>query len=293
MSPLSAEQVITVRALADACAESDGTRPLNEQALLQLDDGERARHHLALAGTEIVGYAQGDPRLGTGQLLVSPGFRRRGHGTALWRELNRDVTEVWAFGNTPAARAFAARLGLRAARSLLKMERPLTAADAAGDPGGHGPTGAAAPLIRPFELGTDAEGLLAVNAEAFAWHPEQRHFSRADLADRMAEDWFDPAGLLVAVDDQGVAGFHWTKRHGRGMGEVYIIATASRAQGSGLGRRLLAAGLRHLVDTGCTTVSLFVDGVNTRARDLYDRDGFRVVHADVLYRAGDLGGTDR
>ena len=64
MSPLSAEQVITVRALADACAESDGTRPLNEQALLQLDDGERARHHLALAGTEIVGYAQGDPRLG-------------------------------------------------------------------------------------------------------------------------------------------------------------------------------------------------------------------------------------
>ena len=50
----------------------------------------------------------------------------------------------------------------------------------------------------------DADGVLAVNAAAFAHHPEQGGMDAADLAERMAEPWWDPAGLLVAVD--GTAG---------------------------------------------------------------------------------------
>ena len=35
----------------------------------------------------------------------------------------------------------------------------------------------------------------------------------ANLAERMAEPWFDPAGLLVAAEGDRLLGFHWTKQH--------------------------------------------------------------------------------
>ena len=120
-------------------------------------------------------------------------------------------------------------------------------------------------------------------AAAFDWHPEQRHFSRADAEARMAEPWFDPDGLLVTEDAEGLTGFHWTKRHPDGRGEVYILATHPRGQGTGLGRRLLAAGLDHLSARGCPTVHLYVEASNARAVQLYERAGFAVVHSDVLY----------
>ena len=68
----------------------------------------------------------------------------------------------------------------------------------------------------------------------------------ANLAERMAEPWFDPAGLLVADAGDGLLAFHWTKQHSAELGEVYVVAVDPAAQGRGLGKAVTAAGLAHL-----------------------------------------------
>ena len=98
--------------------------------------------------------------------------------------------------------------------------------------------------------------------------------------------------IISRLDANGLTGFHWTKRHPGGRGEVYILATDPRAQGTGLGRRLLAAGLEHLAATGSTTVHLYVEASNARAVELYERAGFAVVHRDVLYAHEDGSSDD-
>jgi mycothiol synthase len=139
--------------------------------------------------------------------------------------------------------------------------------------------------IRAYREGDEAE-LLRVNAAAFALHPEQGALDAAGLAARMAEPWWDPAGLLVAVDDDGrVLGFHWTKQHDDRLGEVYVVGIDPAAQGRGLGRALTLAGLHHLHGRGVEEVLLYVESDNTAALATYGRLGFTHADADthVMY----------
>lgn len=269
---LSRQVVDQVLALAAAVAEADREYPLNEDARFALTSNDAGVEHRFERGgsDDLLGYAQGNRRHGTAQLLVHPEHRRQGIGTRLLHDLG--PLPVWAFGDLDAAHHFATANHLVEKRRLLIMQRPL-------DP----PVELDDPDIRPFDPASDTEAFLVLNAEAFAWHPEQAHFSQNDLDTRLGDDWYDPAGFLVSTDAEGLTGFHWTKRHPDGRGEVYILATGPRAQGQGLGRRLLAAGLNHLAEQGCTTVHLYVEAANTRAVELYDRAGFAVVHSDVLY----------
>ena len=266
---LTPDVVAQVRALVADVAAVDGEQPLNEDATLALSVATGVDHHLEYA-EGLIGYAQSSPRHGTAQLCVHPEHRRHGVGSRLLAAVG--ALPVWAFGDLSEAHAFATAHGWLERRRLLIMQRPL-------DP----PAGADDPAIRRFDPDTDTDEFLALNAAAFAWHPEQGQFSLADLHARMAEDWYDPAGFLVAADAVGLTGFHWTKRHPDGRGEVYILATHPRAQGTGLGKRLLAAGMNHLAAAGAPTVHLYVEASNVRAVELYDRAGFVVVHSDVLY----------
>ena len=87
--------------------------------------------------------------------------------------------------------------------------------------------------------GADEDAWLAVNAAAFAGHSEQGRWTRADLLAREAEPWFDPAGFLLAERENVLLGFHWTKVHADGMGEVYVLGVDPAAHGLGLGSALL------------------------------------------------------
>ena len=264
-----------VRALGRRARWVDGVDPLNEEAYRSLGDGS-ALHLLTVDGDRVVGYLNYSARFATAQLVVDPERRRSGIATDLWTQRPADPNlGMWAFGNLPAAQGFAAAQRLRPERELLMMSRPLTDL-----PAGDVPPEVELRAFRP----TDADELLALNATAFADHPEQGQLDHAGLAARMGEPWFDPEGLIVAFDAEGMVGFHWTKQADATTGEVYVIAVAPRSQGRGYGKVLLTAGMSHLATQGLPTVELYVDTADETAVRMYQRAGFVTVHRDVRYQ---------
>jgi mycothiol synthase len=206
---------------------------------------------------------------------------------------------LWAHGDDHGAHALAASLGFAKARTLWQMRRSLFASlpITALPEGLH---------VRAFERNRDDERLLAVNAVAFADHPDQGQWTAKDLEARLNESWYDPQGFLLAVrneDPDDIAGFHWTKIHGgtrhshpdgnggngdvhthAPIGEVYVLGVDPQWHGTGLGRALTVAGLRHLRSRGLDQAMLYVEADNVPAIKLYTSLGFTQWDSDVMYR---------
>jgi mycothiol synthase len=263
----------------------DHMKALNEAALLRLRRPHPTTQHLLVSeGEDLLGYAQleSGTEWSAGQLVVSPDHRRRGIGTLLLQRLIMESSSplrVWAMGDTAAGRALAATAGMLPRRELLIMERQLD--DDVPEP--MIPRGV---QIRTFVPGQDEQEWLRVNAAAFADHPEQALIDSDDLADRMAESWFDPNGFFVATINDTMVGFHWTKQHQDQLGEVYVLGIAPSAAGGGLGKALLLTGLRSLRERGSTRVELYVEADNRAAVELYLSYGFATVSRDVMYAQG-------
>ncbi|WSB55069.1 mycothiol synthase [Streptomyces cellulosae] len=285
---LDQEQVDAVLALLDEAARADGQQAVSEQGRLQLRGGERegVQHLLLSVGEELVGYAQledTDPvEPPAAELVVHPAYRGQGHGRALGTALlaaSGKRLRVWAHGGHSAARHLAQVLGLTLFRELRQMRRPLANLDLPDPVLPEGVT------VRTFEPGRDDAAWLALNAAAFAHHPEQGSLTQRDLDDRKAEPWFDPAGFFLAEREGRLVGFHWTKLHAEeGLGEVYVLGVAPDAQGGGLGKALTTIGLRHLAERGLPTAMLYVDADNKAAVSVYERLGFVTHETDLMYR---------
>ncbi|MFG3498573.1 mycothiol synthase [Streptomyces sp. NPDC047928] len=290
LEELSPEQVQDVLALIADAAETDGTQAVSEQGRLQLRGGRRegVRHLLLTVSGRLVGYAQledTDPvEAPAAELVVDPSQRGRGHGRALGSALlaaSGKRLRVWAHGGKSAARHLAQVLGLTLFRELRQLRRPLLPLDI------EEPALPAGITVRTFVPGQDDEAWLAVNAAAFAHHPEQGALTQRDLDDRKAEPWFDPKGFFLAerASDGQLVGFHWTKTHGEEqLGEVYVLGITPDAQGGGLGKALTAIGLRHLASQGVPTAMLYVDADNTAALRVYEGMGFTTHEVDLMYR---------
>ncbi|MFE6554456.1 mycothiol synthase [Streptomyces sp. NPDC057746] len=292
ITELSPEQSEAVLALLAEAARVDGQQAVSEQGRLQLRGGERegVSHLLLSVGDTLIGYAQledTDPvEAPAAELVVHPSYRGHGHGRALGSALlatSGKRLRVWAHGGHSAARHLAQVLGLSLFRELRQLRRPLSDLDL---PEPKLPDGV---TVRAFVPGQDDAAWLAVNAEAFAHHPEQGSLTQRDLDDRKAEPWFDPQGFFLAerTGEQGpeLIGFHWTKVHAEeGLGEVYVLGVRPRAQGGGLGRALTTIGLRHLAAQGLPTAMLYVDADNKAALTVYERLGFTTYETDLMYR---------
>lgn len=267
-----------IAVLAAAVEASDGLSPLNEAAVLAQSVPGAATHWYIEADGALAGYAQWHHADQTALVFVHPSRRRAGLGRELLdavAAMTGEALAVWAFGDLTAAQALAASAGLRPSRGLHQMTRPLTELQVAEFAEGI--------AIRPYTP-ADLEIVHALNAAAFAHHPEQGRLTLDDLQARMDESWFDPADLILAFAGDQPLGFHWTKRESATEGEVYVLGVAPQAAGRGLGKALLWAGLNHLADVGCTEVGLFVDADNIPAVKLYVKAGFTIVRTDTLYR---------
>jgi mycothiol synthase len=282
---LSEDEINGVLQLMADAEAVDHMKALNEAAVLRLRRRHPTTQHLLVSeGEDLLGYAQleSGTEWSAGQLVVSPDHRRRGIGSLLLQRLIMESSSplrVWAMGDTPAARALAATAGMVPRRELLIMERQLD--DEVPEP--VMPPGV---QIRTFVPGQDEQEWLRVNAAAFADHPEQALIDSDDLADRMAESWFDPNGFFVATINDTMVGFHWTKQHQDQLGEVYVLGIAPSAAGGGLGKALLLTGLRSLQERGSTRVELYVEADNRAAVELYLSYGFATVSRDVMYAQG-------
>ncbi|MFR9767723.1 mycothiol synthase [Nocardia sp. SC052] len=288
------------RAVTDLLAratEADGVAPVSEQAVLSLTSGADtgARHLLARTGGAVVGYANLVPAHGEhpamAEVAVDPARRGHGVGTDLVTAAlaaGGPGARVWAHGDRPAAKAVAARLGLRTARELWQMRRSLATPEL---PELAVPDGI---VLRTYAGPADDAELLRVNGAAFAWHPEQAAWTRRDIEIRRDETWFDPAGLFLAFDTAApdrLLGFHWTKVHHAEqppLGEVYVVGIDPAAQGRGLGRLLTLTGLHHLRERGLAEVLLYTEADNVAAVRTYTRLGFAPAHVDVAYAAAEV-----
>ena len=207
---------------------------------------------------------------GIGTALVSQALALGG-GAAPWL--------AWAHGDHPAARAIADRFGWRAVRTLLQLRAPVAESDVdVALPDGYS--------LSAFRPGTEDESdWLALNAAAFAHHPEQGRMTLDDLHAREADDWFAGEDLLLLRDASGqLAGSCWLKVED-GIGEFYAVAVRPDLQGQRLGGVLMRAGTARLRGRGLTAAALYVEGDNEPALALYRRSGFTQHAIDVQYAA--------
>jgi mycothiol synthase len=286
---LSADHIRQIRDVIAAAARADGIAPVGEQVLRELP--LRRTHHLLVEDDgRVVGYLNLAPVDGAappmGELVVAPDCRRRGIGASMVRAaLGKagDEARFWAHGNLEPARATAAAQGLKPVRELWQMSRPLSDLPPVTVPDGI--------ILRAYAGPDDDTELLRVNNAAFSWHPEQGGWTPEAFAERSAEPWFEPAGLILAVDESTgrLAGFHWTKMHldQPGLGEVYVVGVDPDEQGRGLGRTLTLAGLHHLAARqkghAEPTVLLYTEADNAAAVRTYERLGFAVSGVDTAY----------
>lgn len=293
---LGPDQVGEVLELAEAAADADGAYPFAEQVVLRLryGGGPPAAHLLTRTDDRLAGYAQvdlADEVAGaTAELAVHPAARRRGLGRALAAAAIEVARErdpggrlrLWAHGDHPGAAALAHALGFTRSRVLYQLRRSLSAPIRA-------PELPAGVTLRAFRPGEDDDAWLALNARAFAGHPEQGRWTREDLRVRLAEPWFDPEGFLLAERDGELVGFHWTKIHNRSphehrpVGEVYVLGVDPAAHGLGLGTTLTLAGLRYLRQRGLEAAMLYVDESNQAGVALYTKLGFARWSVDVMF----------
>lgn len=284
----------TIHALEDVAERADGFESLASFVGRDIDGpSPESVGIVASDGDTPVGYAHlapsdtlADPHL-VAALVVHPEHRTGGEVTRILldaivaeaRKAGATRVVLWVNGASDEFDALAAAAGLGRESQQFQMRVPLPLSESPAWPAGI--------TVRSFVPGQDDADWLRVNNRAFRNHPDQGGWAEATLQRRLAEPWFDPAGFLLAVDGEGLAGFCWTKVHdepdGR-LGEIYVIGVDPDRQGIGLGRALTVGGLDYLArERHCPTGMLYVDGANPPALGLYRALGFQVHRTDRSY----------
>ena len=122
--------------------------------------------------------------------------------------------------------------------------------------------------VRPFRV-EDVEGVVAVEDRSFdqLW----RHDAASFLEVARTYPYF-----VVAEDGEGIVGYQFNATDAT-TGYLVRIAVHPRAQGMGVGTRLMAAAVRYFQRCHVWKIVLNTEERNTRAHALYERFGFHLV----------------
>ena len=287
----TSNHLAALRQLADLGVATDHNEPFGDQTWVDLRAGRAwliTTGHPMLTGAAAIIIPERTEHPVLVELLVAPDQRGNGLGHQIvhaTKQLlarhshNHQTITAWSHGDHPAARQLAPKLDLEPVRVLYRMALDIDR-ESFGEvtiPAGY--------AIRSFVPGDDDAAWLALNASAFAEHPEQGQLTQQDLDARKSEEWFDPAGFFIAEDAQGnPVGFHWTKTPvGSAAGEVYAVGVHPTTQGTGLGKALTLYGMNHLAGSGLEKIVLYVDDENRPAVNLYTSLGFGVENTDVMF----------
>jgi ribosomal protein S18 acetylase RimI-like enzyme len=123
--------------------------------------------------------------------------------------------------------------------------------------------------VRPFTA-ADLPGLLAVEEACFdpLWRYDADGF-------REVEETYPY--FVVAEDAQGIVGYQFNAVDGR-AGYLVRIAVHPRAEGQGIGTRLMAEAVRYFAGKRVRSILLNTEEWNHRAHRLYEHFGFHLVH---------------
>jgi len=277
-----ASLVATLRSLDDAVRHSDGHDAVPEAAFTALAVQPEQCHAVATAdGSAVAVTFPSDSFTPAHRQLAFVAAPSAGSGTLqvvvdAVVAMDHATLTSWLPGSDPRLVEALTDSGFEEHRRQHRMEVALPLREPADWP--------AAVTVTTFRPGVDTAAWLAVNNRAFANHPDQGGWIESVLDRRMAEPWFDPAGFLLAWRGPALLGFCWTKVHSGEppTGEIFVIGVDPDAQGLGLGRALVLAGLADLAERrGCRFGILYVAADNTGALHLYESLGFRIVRTDI------------
>lgn len=299
-SNLDQEVLDEILELIEWTTAIEGHPPVGEHKYSHLAVGAKAWVGvLARDDGRLVGYAHtrwnpagATPRMAA-EAVVHPDYHQSPVAQQLLEEARSVLARagggvffLWVHRVDDPTTTLAARLGFEIQRELAFMSRPMD----------HIPREPNVPegvTFRAYRPGIDDAEFLRVNNAAFDGHPENGGWDAEEFEQRRALEWFEPEGLIMAWRGNRCAGFHWTKWHSHEsdevpahepVGEVYVLAVDPAEQGTGLGRALLLAGLRHLHRRGCRQSILYVDCASGGAVKLYESEGFETLYREVCYQ---------
>jgi mycothiol synthase len=261
--------------------------PFSDQALVAYANGERELvWERDEAGNRVAAALDSKD---AAEFVVDPEHRGHGYGSRMLDMLTHPARGghgtaklFWAHGDSATAQVLAGHHKLEPVRTVLHLRAPV-------------PTNATAPEGIAAATEADVDEIIALNARAFASHPEQGQLTREGFEILRSEPWFSFDDLLVlragggdgnaagdAGGDASMAGFVWLKVL-EGDGEFYVVGVDPERQRAGEGRRLMNAGFARLAGKGIPTSHLYVDENNIAALALYTSLGFERVGSDIQY----------
>jgi mycothiol synthase len=300
-----AEDFPAVFLFVNAACEADHTRrqlePAFRQDYFSGPDGAPTERGIVAVTPDatIAGFIYWEDRFDTDgddslygmavQVWVDPNWRGQGVGSALLEAVDQFAQRsgrntvritIRTYADVPGAVQLLEHFGYREARRYYKMTVDLR--------GQHFNTKPVESVVlRPFSP-EHLTQLVAADNAIFSEHWGAHTISVEAWHHRMIDQRpHDPALWVIAWADHQIVGeclAHASLHDGPHDGWVSIVGIRKAWRGRGLGKLLLATGLRGLQSAGFETASLHVDAQNESAFKLYGSVGMAIARTHLYYR---------